>query len=126
MKRNIHFLSVRVRTVHSRRLGAMTSLAAVLVSIALGSSAVAGSESVYLNSNESVASRVNDLLSRMTLVEKVGQMDMIEVTQVTDTNNSCTSQGGFNDPNLACEQKIFIDNHVGAILAGGTDIPIDT
>jgi beta-glucosidase len=126
MKRTINFLSVRARNVHARRLGAMTALAAVLVSIALGSSAVASSEAAFLDSNESIANRVNDLLSRMTIEEKVGQMDMIEVTQVTDTNNACTSQGGFNDPNPNCEQKIFIDNRVGAILAGGTDIPIDT
>jgi beta-glucosidase len=62
----------------------------------------------------------------MTLAEKVGQMDQIEVTQVTDPNSACTSQGGFNDPNPVCEQKIFVDNQVGSILAGGTDIPIDT
>jgi beta-glucosidase len=62
----------------------------------------------------------------MTLPEKIGQMVQIEVTQVTDTNPSCTSQGGFNLPNPVCEQKIFVDNHVGSILAGGTDIPVDT
>jgi beta-glucosidase len=99
---------------------------AVLLSIAVGSSAVASPQPAYLVANASVSSRVDDLLSRMTLDEKVGQMDQIEVTQVTDTNNACTSQGGFNDPNPVCEQKIFIDNHVGTILAGGTDIPIDT
>jgi len=81
---------------------------------------------VFLDHSQSTQDRVNDLLSRMTLAEKVGQMDMIEVTQVSDTNASCTSQGGFNDPNPVCEQKIFIDNHTGAILAGGTDIPPDT
>ena len=62
----------------------------------------------------------------MTLPEKIGQMVQIEQTQVTDTTNACTSQGGFNLPNPTCEQKIFVDNHVGSILAGGTDIPIDT
>jgi beta-glucosidase len=62
----------------------------------------------------------------MTLAEKVGQMDMIEVTQVTDQSNDCKSQGGFNEPNPICEQKIFVDNNTGAILAGGTDIPPDT
>jgi beta-glucosidase len=50
----------------------------------------------------------------------------IEATQVTDTSNSCTSTGGFNMPNPVCMQKIFVDNNVGSILAGGTDVPPDT
>ena len=50
----------------------------------------------------------------------------IEATQVTDTSNNCTSTGGFNMPNPVCEQKIFVDDNVGSILAGGTDIPPDT
>src|SRR5262249_61203248 len=73
-----------------------------------------------------VKAKVNKLLAQMTLPEKIGQMVQIEVTQVTDTNTSCTSQGGFNLPNPVCEQKIFVDNNVGSILAGGTDIPPDT
>jgi beta-glucosidase len=80
----------------------------------------------YLNAKVPVQAQVRDLLGRMTLAEKIGQMVQIEVTQVTDTSNTCTSQGGFNLPNPVCEQKIFTDNKVGSILAGGTDIPIDT
>ena len=81
---------------------------------------------VYLDSSQPVQMRVNDLLARMTLAEKTGQMVQIETTQVTDTSNACTSQGGFNMPNPVCMQKIFVDNNVGSILAGGTDIPVDT
>ena len=62
----------------------------------------------------------------MTLPEKIGQMVQIEQSQVTDTTSACTSQGGFNLPNPTCEQKILVDDHVGSILAGGSDIPIDT
>jgi beta-glucosidase len=62
----------------------------------------------------------------MTLAEKVGQMDQQEVTQVTDSSNTCTSTGGFKMPNPVCEQKIFVTDHTGSILAGGTDIPPDT
>ena len=29
-------------------------------------------------------------------------------------------------PNPACEQKFFVDQHVGSVLAGGTDNPPDT
>src|SRR5579872_1145152 len=87
---------------------------------------VAGGGPVYLDQSAPVQARVSDLLGRMTLAEKVGQLVQIEATQVTDTSNSCTSTGGFNLPNPVCEQKIFGDNDVGSILAGGTDIPPDT
>jgi beta-glucosidase len=62
----------------------------------------------------------------MTLPEKIGQMVQIEATQVTDKTTACTSTGGFNMPNPVCEQKIFVTNNVGSILAGGTDVPPDT
>ncbi len=93
---------------------------------AKASTASATATPAYLNAKLPVQARVHDLLGRMTLAEKIGQMVQIEVTQVTDTSNACTSQGGFNLPNPVCEQKIFVDNNAGSILAGGTDIPIDT
>jgi len=109
-----------------------TAAVAVGLMIAMSASAIArtsvsaADQPAYLDANLPTQTRVSDLLGRMTLPEKIGQMVQIEVTQVTDTSNNCTSQGGFNLPNPVCEQKIFIDNNVGSILAGGTDIPIDT
>jgi beta-glucosidase len=100
--------------------------------ITLSASAVArtatqaSGQPAYLNASLPVQARVADLLGRMTLPEKIGQMVQIEQSQVTDKTNACTSQGGFNLPNPTCEQKIFVDDHVGSILAGGSDIPIDT
>jgi beta-glucosidase len=90
--------------------------------------AVASARSSYpwLDTTESVPTRVHQLMGAMTLAEKVGQMDQQEATQITDTSNSCTSQGGFNLPNPVCEQQILVANHTGSILAGGTDIPPDT
>src|SRR5215831_17269757 len=96
------------------------------ISAASATSASASGRPAYLNPSLPVQARVADLLGRMTLPEKIGQMVQIEVTQVTDTSNNCTSQGGFNLPNPVCEQKIFVDDNVGSILAGGTDIPVDT
>ena len=104
-------------------IGLVTALSA---SAAAKTSASASSQPAYLNASQPVQARVNNLLGRMTLPEKIGQMVQIEATQVTDKTNDCTSQGGFNLPNPTCEQKIFVDNHVGSILAGGTDVPIDT
>src|SRR6266480_4531100 len=116
----------------ARRSGIAAATAAVALTVGLtvtaatGQSASAAGGPAYLNSHLPVQARVADLLSRMTLPEKIGQMVQIEATQVTDNSDSCTSQGGFNMPNPVCEQKIFVDSKVGSILAGGTDIPPDT
>jgi beta-glucosidase len=96
------------------------------VAAATGQSASATGRPAYLNPALPIPARVADLLGRMTLPEKIGQMVQIEATQVTDTSNNCTSTGGFNMPNPVCEQKIFVGDNVGSILAGGTDIPPDT
>ena len=124
--------SGRPRAVLTRR----RPLAAVVVVIALliggsasavtATSASASGIPAYRNPHLPVQARVADLLGRMTLPEKIGQMVQIEATQVTDKSNSCTSTGGFNLPNPVCEQNIFVRNDVGSILAGGTDIPPDT
>ena len=114
-----------------RRPLTATLLAAGLM-VALSASAVpktaasASGQAAYLTASLPVQARVADLLGRMTLPEKIGQMVQIEATQVTDKTSDCTSQSGFNLPNPTCEQKIFVDDHAGSILAGGTDIPIDT
>jgi beta-glucosidase len=104
---------------------AFTAVTALLV-LATGGTASASGQPAYVDSHRSVEDRVADLLGRMTLPEKVGQMDQIEVVQVTDPNSGCTSTGAFGVPNPACEQKILIDNHTGSILAGATDTPPDT
>ncbi len=120
-----------------RILGRVVAILAILCMVLVGTEggaainrapiAAASQSPVYLDPSAPIQARVNDLLARMTLPEKVGQMVQIEVTQITDTSSNCTSQGGFNwPPNSACMQKILIDNHAGSILAGGTDIPPDT
>jgi beta-glucosidase len=105
---------------------AIALMISISASAATGTHASSGGRPAYLNASLPIQARVNGLLDRMTLPEKIGQMVQIEATQVTDTNNSCTSQGGFNLPNPTCEQKIFVNDDVGSILAGATDIPPDT
>src|SRR6516225_1869874 len=120
--------------VRGRALPLTAAAAAVVLAAAISAVAVtrtAGPANAAASSRSAaqdppVQARVNKLLAQMTLPEKIGQMVEIEATQVTDTTNTCTSQGGFNLPNPVCEQKIFVDNNVGSILAGGTDIPVDT
>jgi beta-glucosidase len=129
-------LVTRCRGVTRRRSARRSAIAAATAAVALavgltitattGQPASATGKPAYLNPHLSIQARVADLLGRMTLPEKIGQMVQIEATQVTDKSNDCTSTGGFNLPNPVCEQKIFVDNNVGSILAGGTDIPPDT
>jgi beta-glucosidase len=105
---------------------AIALMIATSAAVMTRTTALASGKPAYLDSHLPVPARVADLLGRMTLPEKIGQMVQIEATQVTDTSNSCTSTGGFNMPNPVCEQKIFVTNNVGSILAGGTDVPLDT
>src|SRR5882757_4225723 len=122
--------AIRRRSARRSAIAAATAAVALAIGLtvaaAAGQSASATGRPAYMNPRLPVQARVSDLLGRMTLPEKIGQMVQIEATQVTDKTSACTSQGGFNLPNSTCEQKIFVDNHVGSILAGGTDIPIDT
>jgi beta-glucosidase len=82
----------------------------------------------YLDSHAPVNARVEDLLRKMTLAEKVGQMDQIVTGALRDSSNpadgNCRNSGGNNDalqPN--CLQEVLIKNFTGSILAGGTDNP---
>ena len=101
-------------------------VAGVSASAATGRPASAAARATYLDSRLPTSARVSDLLGRMTLAEKIGQMVQIEQSNVTDTTSACTSQGGFNVPNPVCEQKVFVNDNVGSVLAGGSDVPVDT
>src|ERR1700704_1089690 len=80
----------------------------------------------WLNGSKPTADRVTALLNSMTLAEKVGQMDQQLVDNVTDPNSANCNTGNFGMPNQTCMQTFFVDQHVGTVLAGGTDNPIDT
>jgi beta-glucosidase len=104
-----------------------------LVAVALGmtaASAPGAGQPRYLDANASIKDRVDDLLRRMTLAEKVGQMDQIVIGELRDTtppaNGDCNNSGGNNDPlQIPCLQRVLIDYHTGSILSGGTDNPVD-
>jgi beta-glucosidase len=123
-------------SLRSTKAPLIAALVAVLIAAGLVSSALTRTAAVasttsntpaYLDASAPVQARVADLVGRMTLPEKIGQMVQIEAIQVTDTSNNCnTTNGNFNMPNPACEQKIFVDDNAGSILAGGSDIPVDS
>jgi beta-glucosidase len=107
------------------------ALAACCVAASLGVPAIAAQRAkkpVYMDSGAPVRARVNDLLRRMTLTEKIGQMDQIVVGKLkapsAPANGDCN--GGNNDPlQPVCLQNVLVTNVTGSILAGGTDNPKD-
>jgi beta-glucosidase len=105
---------------------AVVTAAGVSVPVLLNSSAAGSSVAPWLDASRPVSVRVDALLHAMTLEEKVGQMDQQLVTTLTDPNSATCGDNGWNLPNTACMQKILIDQHVGSILAGGTNNPPDT
>jgi beta-glucosidase len=115
-----------------RTLAMIGALIAALMAIALGATASApgAGQSRYLDARASIKDRVDDLLRRMTLEEKVGQMDQIVIGELRDAappaNGDCNNPNGNNDPlQTVCLQRVLIDYHTGSILSGGTDNPID-
>jgi beta-glucosidase len=116
-----------------RTLAAIGVMIVALTGTALGvtaASAPGAGQPRYLDARASIKDRVDDLLRRMTLAEKVGQMDQIVVGELRDTtppaNGDCNNAGGNNDPlQTACLQRVLIEYHTGSILSGGTDNPID-
>jgi beta-glucosidase len=101
-----------------------------LATLFITAAAPGAGQPTYLDRHASVESRVNDLLGRMTLEEKVGQMDQIVIGKLRDTtspaNGDCNNAGGNNDPlQTTCLQRTLIDYKTGSILSGGTDNPVD-
>jgi beta-glucosidase len=113
------------------RVLAATTIAACCVAATLAVPAIAAQTTrtpTYLDASAPIRSRVNDLLGRMTLAEKIGQMDQIVIGKLkapaAPANGDCN--GGNNDPlQPACLQTVLIENQTGSILAGGTDNPRD-
>ena len=84
------------------------AVAAVLLSVLALTGTLLATQSAlaagprYLDPKAPVSARVNDLLRRMTLEEKVGQMDQIVIGKLRDTtrpaDGDCNNAGGNNDP----------------------------
>src|SRR3954467_2572500 len=87
-----------------RRIVIVAALAAALVAAAPGLSASGASTPGYKGASAPVDARVADLLSRMTLAEKVGQM-----TQV--------------DRQFLATQGDIASSKLGSLLSGGGSVP---
>ncbi|MFL6141415.1 MAG: glycoside hydrolase family 3 N-terminal domain-containing protein [Labedaea sp.] len=114
-----------------RVFGVALCLAGLVVAVPSGGASAVTPDTdgaQYLDPRAPVASRVEDLLRRMTLAEKVGQMDQIVTGSLRDSSNpadgNCRNSGGNNDPlQPSCLDNVLIKNFTGSILAGGTDNP---
>lgn len=73
----------------------------------------------YLNSEVPTETRVADLLSRMTLEEKIGQMTQINVTRLMGTGEWDRGQ-----LNTAWLERALVTYHVGSVLSGGGAAPV--
>ena len=103
-------------------------------SLVVGSSAApaaadkGGQQPPYMSPDQPISRRVDDLMRRMTLEEKVGQMDQIVVGRLRATSDPGTGDcNGGNDatPQPSCLRRVLVDYRVGSILSGGTDNPPD-
>ena len=73
----------------------------------------------YKDASQPVAARVADLLSRMTLAEKIGQMTQIDVASMMGEGE--WDRGPLNEERL---KNVFEKNQVGSILSGGGAAPV--
>jgi beta-glucosidase len=111
-----------------RRLAAIATLISVLALVSQLLVMQSGAAAPTPATAAAVDGRVESLLRRMTLEEKIGQMDQIVLTKLraasAPANGDCN--GGNNDPlQPACLEKVLITDKTGSILAGGTDNPTD-
>lgn len=102
-----------VRRLHTKGLLTLATAVACVAAVA-SVPAQAGDNPTYTNPNAPVELRVSDLLHRMTLAEKIGQMDQISVVRM---QGDCQWSGGdFTD---SCVKSVLVDNAAGSILSGG-------
>jgi beta-glucosidase len=108
-----------------RRSGWLLLLAGAvaLVALLLGLRAPApsaasppGAAPAYLDASQPTAVRVQDLLSRMTLKEKVGQMGQINVEVLQGDPSTPWDRGPLNP---ALMDDVLNQNQIGSILSGG-------
>jgi beta-glucosidase len=87
----------------------------LLIAVVLALSAVPASAATpaYKDARQPVANRVSDLLSRMTLEDKVGQMTQAERAQFDKAG----------EPNPSDNDDLITTWRLGSILSGGGSTP---
>ena len=106
-------------------LGAAVAVAAAVAVIGV-TSGTAAPRVIYMDPSASIPARVHDLLGRMTLKEKVGQMDQAVVGLLRDKTNPANgvcNGDNTSQPQPNCLQTVLITDATGSVLSGGTDNP---
>ncbi len=88
--------------------------ALAIVTLAATAAAPGAGQPRYLDRHAAIKDRVNDLLHRLTLEEKVGQMDQIVIGKLRDSSNpangDCNNAGGNDDPlQPSCLERTLIE-----------------
>jgi beta-glucosidase len=101
-------------------LAGVLSVAAATSASGAGDHRTAGSghraSPLYQDARQPVDRRVRDLLGRMTLEEKIGQMGQINVTALQGASGNPWDRGALNANEL---RVVLNDNRIGSILSGG-------
>jgi beta-glucosidase len=106
-------------------LGAAAAVAAAVAVIGV-TSGTAAPRVIYMDPSVSIPARVHDLLGRMTLKEKVGQMDQAVVGLLRDKTNPANgvcNGDNTSQPQPNCLHTVLITDATGSVLSGGTDNP---
>jgi beta-glucosidase len=110
------------RTAGALQTTALIMLAVVVVPMAAtahASSSQASHSRPWMNASQSPSVRARELLSRMTLAEKAGEMTQIDVNRL---RGDCKAHNG--PLRRKCLHKVLAKDHVGSILAGANDNPV--
>lgn len=88
-------------------------------------------QAIYQDKSQTVEARVSDLLKRMSLAEKIGQMTQVEKNSITPDDakvyciGSVLSGGGGNpDPNNVFEWRKMVQQYVNKSCETRLGIPI--
>ncbi|MEU7133232.1 glycoside hydrolase family 3 N-terminal domain-containing protein [Streptomyces sp. NPDC046261] len=103
-----------LRTRRRRAALALTALAACTACLIGVPAGAGGGEPLYRDAHADPDERTRDLLRRMTLNEKIGQMAQIAVVRL---QGDCRESGG--ELNQACLHSVLHDQAVGSVLSGG-------
>src|SRR4051794_41917236 len=127
-------MRAREETLTMRRFTAGIAAALLLAAAAATGTAGAASKAAqrsqtratYLNPQARIADRVDDLLGRMTLQEKIGQMDQIVVGKLRGPSNPSDGNcnGGDSDPpQTSCLPKVLITHKTRPLPPRGNGNP---
>ena len=109
----------RRRTLVAIAAAALAASAIVVGNLPAGAQTTPA-QPLYFDQHASAQARATDLVNRMTLAEKIGQMTQIEVSKLV---GNCNYGAGALNP--ACAQQILGTDAVGSILSGGGSPPTE-